>query len=261
MFLTSQCISLVFPWNWKSLSHVWLFVTPMDYTVYEILQARILEKIAIPYSSRSSWPMNPTRVSWIAGRLFISWAIREALCFLDEIYSDVFWSILENFTCALEKNACFAAFGWNVATLNMFPRIRPVKSTLPSRLFDFFFFTISVPTRTWWNLICIRNTILHDSYTQWSWGNTNLEQVFSPSPVEKWGCIITCIEYCRCVAVLLQILTNILRAKLSPVENQWLSWNMEASWQNSDQSPFLPQFEPFNKSFNCFRCIYFCSGK
>ena len=140
MFWTSQCISLVFPWNWKSLSHVWLFVTPMDYTVYEILQARILEKIAIPYSSRSSWPMNPTRVSWIAGRLFISWAIREALCFLDEIYSDVFWSIPENFTCALEKNACFTAFGWNVATLNMFPRIRPVKSTLPSRLFDFFFF-------------------------------------------------------------------------------------------------------------------------
>ena len=90
MFWTSQCISLVFPWNWKSLSHVWLFVTPMDYTVYEILQARILERIAIPYSSRSSWPMNPTRVSWIAGRLFISWAIREALCFLDEIYSDVF---------------------------------------------------------------------------------------------------------------------------------------------------------------------------
>lgn len=127
--------------------------------------------------------------------------------------------------------------------------------------FFFFFLRISVPTRTWWNLICIRNTILHDSHTQWSWGNTNLEQVFSPSPVDKWCWIITCIEYCRCVAVLLQILTNILRAKLSLVENQWLSWNMEVPWQNSDQSPFLPQFEPFNKSFNCFTCIYFCSGK
>ena len=126
-------------WKWKLLSRVWLFVTPMDYTVHGILQARILEWVAYPSSSGSSQPKDRTQVSRIEGRFSTDWAIREALCFLDEIYSDVFWSILENFTCALEKNACFTAFGWNVATLNMFPRIRPVKSTLPSRLFDFFF--------------------------------------------------------------------------------------------------------------------------
>ena len=30
-------------WKWKSLSHVWLFATPLDYIVHEVLQARILE--------------------------------------------------------------------------------------------------------------------------------------------------------------------------------------------------------------------------
>ena len=28
MFCTSQCISLLFPWKCKSVSHVWIFVTP-----------------------------------------------------------------------------------------------------------------------------------------------------------------------------------------------------------------------------------------
>ena len=88
---------------------------PMDYTVHEILQARILEWVAIPFSrvmglnpcllhcrwilyqlshkespgilewvaypfsSRSSWPRNQTRVSCTAGGFFTSWATKEAL--------------------------------------------------------------------------------------------------------------------------------------------------------------------------------------
>lgn len=48
---------------------------------------------------------------------------------------------------------------------------------------------------------------------------------------------------------------------ISGWEPMTYSWNTEVSWQNSDQSPFLPQFEPFNKSFNCFRHTYFCGGK
>ena len=37
-------------WKWKSLSHVRLFATPWT-IVYRILQARILEQVAIPFSS------------------------------------------------------------------------------------------------------------------------------------------------------------------------------------------------------------------
>ena len=50
----------VLAWKWKLLSHVWLFATPMDYTVHEILQARILEWVAIPFSRESSKPRSPT---------------------------------------------------------------------------------------------------------------------------------------------------------------------------------------------------------
>ena len=47
---------------------------PMDYTVHGILQARILEWVALPFSRASSKPRNHTQVSRIAGRFFASWA-------------------------------------------------------------------------------------------------------------------------------------------------------------------------------------------
>ena len=47
---------------------------PMDYAVYGILQARILEWVAFPFSSGSSQPRDWTQVSWIAGGFFTSWA-------------------------------------------------------------------------------------------------------------------------------------------------------------------------------------------
>ena len=40
---------------------------------------RILEWVAYPFSSGSSWPGNWTRVSCIAGGLFTNWAMREVL--------------------------------------------------------------------------------------------------------------------------------------------------------------------------------------
>ena len=40
---------------------------------------KILEWVAGPFSSGSSWPRNQTSVSCIAGRFFTNWAIREAL--------------------------------------------------------------------------------------------------------------------------------------------------------------------------------------
>ena len=46
-------------------------------TVHEILQARILEWVAIPFSRGSSWPRGQTQFSWIACRLFTIWATRE----------------------------------------------------------------------------------------------------------------------------------------------------------------------------------------
>ena len=66
---------------WKKVLIAQLCLTlcnPMDYTIYGILQARILEWVAFPFSSRSSQPRDWTQVSRIAGGFFTSWVTREA---------------------------------------------------------------------------------------------------------------------------------------------------------------------------------------
>ena len=50
----------------------------MDYTVHGILRARILEWVDIHFSRESSQPRDQIQVSRIAGRVFTSWATREA---------------------------------------------------------------------------------------------------------------------------------------------------------------------------------------
>ena len=55
-----------------------ILFNPMDYTVHGILQARVLEWVAIPFSRGSSQPRDPTQVSHIAGEFFTSRATREA---------------------------------------------------------------------------------------------------------------------------------------------------------------------------------------
>ena len=53
--------------------------SPPGLSVHGILQARILEWVAIPFSRGSSRPRNRTQVSHIAGRFFIIWATSEDL--------------------------------------------------------------------------------------------------------------------------------------------------------------------------------------
>ena len=50
----------------------------MDYMVHGILQAGMLEWIAITFSRGSSQPRDQTQVSCIASRFFTNWATREA---------------------------------------------------------------------------------------------------------------------------------------------------------------------------------------
>ena len=69
---------LYYEWKWKSLSPVWL-CNSMDYRVHEILQDRILEWVAFPFSRGSSHPRDRTQVSHSAGGFFTTWATREAL--------------------------------------------------------------------------------------------------------------------------------------------------------------------------------------
>ena len=67
------------------LSHIWLFetprtVSPSGSSVHGILQARILEWVAISSSRGSSRPRDQTCISWVsctAGRFFTAWATGE----------------------------------------------------------------------------------------------------------------------------------------------------------------------------------------
>ena len=60
--------------------------SPPDSSVHGILQVRILEWVAIPFSRGSSWTKDQILVSCIAGRFFMVWATREALIIL-------FWNL------------------------------------------------------------------------------------------------------------------------------------------------------------------------
>ena len=72
----------------KSLQSHTILCNPMDCrppgsSVHGVLQARILEWVAIPFSRGSSWPRNRTQLSCIAGRCFTVWVTREALMLLN----------------------------------------------------------------------------------------------------------------------------------------------------------------------------------
>ena len=75
---------------------------------------RILEWVAYPFSRESSWPMNRTSVSCIAGRFFTNWAIKEAQIKVNETET----SKIEKRSLALQPkdNYCFAPLksdsGW-----------------------------------------------------------------------------------------------------------------------------------------------------
>ena len=57
--------------------------SPPGSSVHGILQARILEWVAMPSSRGSSQARDRTRVSCLAGRFLTIWATRDALCYIE----------------------------------------------------------------------------------------------------------------------------------------------------------------------------------
>ena len=56
-------------------------------SVHGIFQARVLERVAISFSRRSSWPRDRTRVSCIAGRCFTIWATSDLVATITALIS------------------------------------------------------------------------------------------------------------------------------------------------------------------------------
>ena len=81
--LYSRC----YPSEWvsevaQSCPTLWDPVDLPGSSVHGILQARILEWVAISFSKGSSQPRDRTQVSHTAGRRFNLWATREALIYI-----------------------------------------------------------------------------------------------------------------------------------------------------------------------------------
>ena len=95
---------------------------PMDYTILGILQARILEWVAFPFSRASSRPRNRTGVSCIAGRFFTNWVIREdlkknrymSMHVVVQSLSHV-WLFMTPWTAACQ--ACLSTISWSLLKL------------------------------------------------------------------------------------------------------------------------------------------------
>ena len=109
MKLTSMCA-------WRLFSHVSL-CDPMDYSppgssIHGILQARILEWVAILFSRGSSWIMVQTYISCIAGRFFAIWVISEAP--LSSLSKDKSWVLTLVSKIHLVTTPLFASFDFCV---------------------------------------------------------------------------------------------------------------------------------------------------
>ena len=65
LLVTQLCLTLCHPTD----------CSPPGFSVHGILQARLLEWIAIPFFRGSFWPRDQILVSCIAGRFFTIWAI------------------------------------------------------------------------------------------------------------------------------------------------------------------------------------------
>ena len=111
----SKCCSLV---KWSEVKVTQLcptFCDPMDYTVHGILQARILEWVAFPFSRGSSQPRDRTQVSCIAGRFFTIWATRETRSIFNtqesrfEVWLNRKWGLSENKDCTIEGDLFFVS--------------------------------------------------------------------------------------------------------------------------------------------------------
>ena len=81
---------------------------PPGFSVHGILQARILEWIAIPFSRGFSWPRDWTLVSCIAGRLVTTWATGTSCSSIELVQLEV---LLLGSQCSLSRTAAILGVG------------------------------------------------------------------------------------------------------------------------------------------------------
>ena len=112
-------------WKWKFCLTL---ATAMDYSVHGILQARILEWVAFPFSRASPQPRDWTQVSSIAGGFFTNWAIRGIQQRRQKAANSKPWSETEQNRAGAEARSTWAFFS-PLGTLRNHKRIFKKKVT------------------------------------------------------------------------------------------------------------------------------------
>ena len=146
--------------------------SPPDFSVHGILQARILEWIAIPFSRGSFWPRGWTQVSCILGRFFTIYAIRKPLC----LWASVHVTLLRGFSVHSLSLQVFLSYCFihllcedNGFKLDhrLFPNTKPVEQTKCVKINYFTSDSSQNLARVWWQNI------------HWEWLNEEKK---------KWSC-------------------------------------------------------------------------
>ena len=109
MLVTQSCLTLCDPMD----------CSPVGSSVHGILQAKILEWVAISFSRESSQPRDWTQVSRIAGRLFTDWATRETpliclMAFKKVLLQFYFWFLSDLLSTEIicSDHSCFYSQLW-----------------------------------------------------------------------------------------------------------------------------------------------------
>ena len=103
----------------------------MDYTVHGVLQARILEWVAFPFSRGSSQLRDQTQVSHIAGRFITSWAIREAQQYI-QFSSVQFSSVLSRVRLSVTPRTAASQASLSITNSWSLPKPMSIESVMPS---------------------------------------------------------------------------------------------------------------------------------
>ena len=81
--------------------------SPLGSSGHGILQARVLDWVAIPFFSISSLPRGQTQMSCISGRFFTVWATREVFLYFYYYIFSPYWSWISRLLNSLKMEGLF----------------------------------------------------------------------------------------------------------------------------------------------------------
>ena len=169
-------------WN-ESHSVVLTLCDPMDYTVHGILQARILEWVAFPFSRGSSQPRDKTQVSHIAGGFFTSWAPRCVIIkvlLVSQLASPALWE--ESLNVTAESILCPSPWPCGVA---------PGRSSFTTSKYLSLWLSVSSPYMMPFFFFLSVKILTHATHLSW-WSGTQTSQETSEWPFSLWSVLRSC---------------------------------------------------------------------